>query len=250
MDRGIDVERALRLVAVQARRLVQLGHHQVAPLLEDLAHRLDGILRAGQCLHRGGHGDRVGVRRGLALQLVHRLDQRHRRAGEADAPAGHRIGLGASVHRHRAVAQLRLDLHDGGRLEAVIGELLVDVVGEDPHIGVAQQHVADRPQLLRVIGGAGRVARVVQHEPLGARRDRRFQVLGAQLEAVVLAARHQYRRAVGQADDVRVADPARAGDDHLIAGVQRRQEGVEDHLLAAGGDDDLLRLVVQADCRA
>ena len=37
--------------------------------------------------------------------------------------------------------------HDRRRLEAVIGELLVDVVGEDPDIGVLQQHVADRPQL-------------------------------------------------------------------------------------------------------
>ena len=187
MDRGIHVERALRLVAVQPRRLVQLVDHQVAPLLEDLAHRLDRLLRAGQRLHRGGHGDRVGVRGGLALQLVHRLDQRHRRAGEADAPAGHRIGLGAAVHRQRAVAQLRLDLHDGGRLEAVIRQLLVDVVGEAPRrCGCRSSTSQIGRSLLGVVGGAGRVARVVQHEPLGLRRDRGFQVLGAQLEAVVL----------------------------------------------------------------
>ena len=115
-----------------------------------------------------------------------------------------------------------------------------------PDIGMPQQHVADRPQFLGAVSGAGRVAWIVQHEPLGLRRDRRFQVLGAQLEAVVLRARHQHRLAVGQRDDVGITDPARAGDDHLIAGVQRRQHGVEDHLLAAGGDDDLLRLVVDA----
>ena len=44
-------------------------------------------------------------------------------AGEADAPAGHRIGLGHAVHRQRAVLQPRLDRHDRRRLEAVIGEL-------------------------------------------------------------------------------------------------------------------------------
>ncbi len=182
----------------------------------------------------------------MALQLVHRLDQRHRRAGEAQPPAGHRIGLRAAVHRHGAPAQPRLHLHDGRRLEPVIGELLVDVVGEDPDIRVAQQHVADRPQLVGRVGGAGRVARVVQHEPAGPRRDRLLERLGAQLEAVVLLARHQHRLAVGQRDDVRIADPARARDDDLVVLVQRRQHGIEDHLLAAGRDDDLLRFVVDA----
>ena len=96
------------------------------------------------------------------------------------------------------------------------------------------------------VGGAGRIAGVVQHEPAGLRRDRRFQVLGAQLEAVVLRARHQHRLAIRQGDDVGVGDPARAGDHHLIARIERRQHGVEQHLLGAGGDDDLLRLVVEA----
>ena len=61
---GIHVERALRLVAVDARRLVQHLHHQVAALLEDLAHRLDRFLRPGQRLHR----------RGLAIELVFEVD--------------------------------------------------------------------------------------------------------------------------------------------------------------------------------
>ncbi len=96
------------------------------------------------------------------------------------------------------------------------------------------------------IGRAGGVARVVEHEPLGAGRDGRFQVLGAQLEAVVLAAGDEHRLAIGQRDDVGVADPAGRGDDHLVVLVQRGDHRVEDHLLAAGGDDDLLRLVVDA----
>ena len=180
------------------------------------------------------------------MQLVERLDEVLRAASEADAPAGHGIGLGAAVHGQRAVAQPRFDLDDGGGLEAVIGQLFVDVVGEDPHIRVAQQHVADRAQLFSGIGRTGRVAGVVEQEPLGLRRDRRFQVFRAQLEAVVLAAGDQHRGAVGERHDIGVADPGRGRDDHLITLIERGDHGVEDHLLAAGGDDDFFRLVVQA----
>jgi hypothetical protein len=50
----------------------------------------------------------------------------------------------------------------------------------------------------------------------------------------------------GERHDVRVAHPAGGGDDRLVARVDGGDQRVEDHLLAAGGDQDLLRLVLDA----
>src|SRR5271165_6866073 len=52
MHRREDVERALRLVAGDARRLVQHVHHQVAAILVNFRHRRDALLRTVQRLDR------------------------------------------------------------------------------------------------------------------------------------------------------------------------------------------------------
>jgi hypothetical protein len=83
---------------------------------------------------------------------------------EADAPAGHRIGLGGAVGDD-AVLQPRLDLGDGAELEAVIDQVLVHVVGHDPDMRVLQHHLGQRLHLLARAPGAGRVVREVQHHP-------------------------------------------------------------------------------------
>src|SRR6185437_955154 len=57
----IDVERAFRLVAVDAGRGVQHLDHHVAALLVLGDHRRDGILRALQRLQGGGLADRGGA---------------------------------------------------------------------------------------------------------------------------------------------------------------------------------------------
>src|SRR5665811_2295324 len=49
----------------------------------------------------------------------------------------------------------------------------------------------------------------------------------------------------GEQHHVGIAHPVRRRDDHLVAGVQRRHEGVVQHLLAAGADRDLRRLIVE-----
>jgi hypothetical protein len=246
MDGGEHVERAFGLVASDAFSLVQHIHHQIAASFVHHDHFGNRVFRPVEGGHSGGLGDGGGVGGGLALQFVHCLDKLYRRTAETDAPAGHGIGFGAAVHGDGTAAQGRLDLDDGGGFKAVIGELVVDVVGEHPHIGVAQQHIADGAQLLGRIGGTGRVAGGVEEEPFGLRRDGGFQIFGAQLEAVVLGARHKHGRAFGQSHDVRVRNPARGRDDNLVTRLHRCQHGVENHLLAACGNDDFLGLVVDA----
>jgi hypothetical protein len=48
-----------------------------------------------------------------------------------------------------------------------------------------------------------------------------------------------------QQHDVRIAHPIGRRDDHLIARIERHHHGVVEHLLAAGADRDLRRLVVE-----
>ena len=139
-----DIEGAFGRRAVQARCLVEHSDNQVPPLPIDRYHLRDEALVAVQCFDRRGLGDAAGIRGRLALQLVHCLDQCHRTAAEADAPAGHGIGLAATIHGQRAVLKLRLNLGEGGGFEAVIDQLLIDIVGHHPNVWMPQQHIGDR----------------------------------------------------------------------------------------------------------
>ena len=69
---------------------------------------------------------------------------------------------------------------------------------------------------------------------------------GAQLEAGVDPAWHDHRRRPHELDDVGIADPIGRGDDDLVADVERRRHRVEDRLLAADVDGDLVEPVVEA----
>ena len=130
-------------------------------------------------------------------------------------------------------------------LEIVVDQVLVDVVAEQPDLLVAQQHVGQAAQLLGGVGRAGRVVRRVQDQPLGARRDRRFEVVRLQLEAGLLRAAHDHRRAAGEQGHVGIGNPVRCRDDHLVARIEGRHQGVVDDLLAAGADADLIGAIGQ-----
>ncbi len=123
--------------------------------------------------------------------------------------------------------------------------MLVDIVGDHPDMGMAQQHIGDRAQLVLGQGSAGGIVRRIEDQPFGVIGDRCFQILGAQLEAVILGAGHEYRGAAGEQDHVRIGHPIRGGNDDLVAGIEGGHQGVVDHLLAAGTDRDFLSLVVE-----
>src|SRR3546814_2791648 len=74
--------------------------------------------------------------------------------------------------------------------EMRISDWSSDVCSSDlPDMGVLQQDVGERLHLGLGIGGAGRVGRAVQDQPLGPGRDRRLEILRQQLEAVIRRAR-------------------------------------------------------------
>ena len=55
----------------------------------------------------------------------------------------------------------------------------------------------------------------------------------------------RYRLAAGEHHHVRIAHPIGRRNDHLVARIERRHEGVVEHLLAAGAHGNLARLVVE-----
>src|SRR3546814_18586917 len=62
----------------------------------------------------------------------------------------HRIGLGTAVDRQRALVERGADLRDRRELEPVIDDMLVHIVGEHPHVGVAFDDLAQRSEERRV----------------------------------------------------------------------------------------------------
>ena len=68
----------------------------------------------------------------------------------------------------------------------------------------------------------------------------------ANREAVLGARADEYRRRFGQLDLLGQRRPVRRVGDDLVAGVEQRERRVEQRLLAAGADDDLVLVVLDA----
>src|SRR5690606_13902302 len=106
---------------------------------------------------------------------------------------------------------------------------------------VTQQHFGQRLQFLARVRNARRVAWAVEGDELRTRRDRRFQLLGADLVARGYARVDDDRNAARDLDHVRVGHPVGRGDHDFIARVEDSLAEIEVALLAAAGDEDLVR---------
>ena len=91
------------------------------------------------------------------------------------------------------------------------------------------------------VGGAGRIAGAVEDQEPRPRRDRRLQLGGRDLVALLRAG---VRTITGSPSasthHVGIRHPVRRRDDRLVAGVEQRQAQVVDGLLRARGDENLL----------
>jgi len=164
---------------------------------------------------------------------------------KADAPAGHRVRLGQAVHDDGVRLVLPGKPGDAGELGSVVKELFVNVVAHDQH-AFLDADVAERLDFIRGVHGAGGVARRVEDEQLGARRDGLAQLLRRDFEFGFVGGVENHRLGPGELGHLRVAQPIRRGDDHFVAGLAGGIDDVEAGMFAAAVDDDLAWLVLDA----
>ena len=81
-------------------------------------------------------------------------------------------------------------------------------------------------------------------------RDRVENRSGSDGEAVFRHRAHEDRRRLGELHLLGQRRPVRRVRDDLVAGIEQRERGVEERLLAAGAGDDFVFLVVDAVVRA
>ena len=123
----------------------------------------------------------------------------------------------------------------------VVGQVLVDLVGDDPD-PVLERPATDRGGLL---GGVDRTRGVrgrAEQERLGLRGPRGLELLDGHEVALVGAGEHLDRDAAREADGLRVGGPVRRREQDLVARVHDRRERLVDGLLAAVGHQHLRRL--------
>ena len=124
-----------------------------------------------------------------------------------------------------------------------IGELGIDLVGEDHDTGVPQ-HLGHGLQVLALHDAAGGVVGEGQHQHLGPGGDGRAQLLGGEAEFILRLGLHIDGGAAGHGGQRPVADKGGDGNDDLIPRIDHAAQGQVDGLAAAHGDNDLMGKVV------
>ena len=189
--------------------------------------------------------DRIHAGGALRLQLDDVANQLLRPAGIAQPETRHGVGLGHAIHRQRAVVEFGFHLRDGREFDTVETQVLVNVVGQNPHLRIAQQHIGQPAHFRARIHRTGRVVGRVEQQPLGARRNCGFELLRRQFETALGRAGHFDRRAVAHQHHVEIGNPVRRGNDCLVSRPDGRHHRVENNLLAAGADHDLIGAVFE-----
>ncbi len=229
---GIGVKRAARTQALHSRHRVKRADDVIVTLAKGLDHRRDTSLIAVERRLRRDLRNRRRIGRRLRLDVFHRGDDRLRTATKADPPSGHRICLGYAIEDDGAIVQVGTYIDDVDEIVIVELDVLVHVVGGDQHLRMPAQHRAQRPQFVGRIDRTGRVTRAVDEKQLGPRGDRRLELLRRDAKALLHAGLDHHRLSVANERDVRIRDPVRCRNDHLVANVNNRLAEIENALFA------------------
>ncbi len=240
-DAGEDVEGAFGLMAGDAGDVVEGGNDKVPPALVGGGAFGEEILRASECRGGGGLADGGDAGGGGALDDGAGGNEGGGAGAEADAPAGHGVSFGDAGHGDDAAGQVRCDGGQCGVGEVVEKQVFVNVVRQDPDVGVAAEDFGDGGKLGGADGGAGRVIGVVEDEQARAGGDGGFQGFGLEDEAFGLGAGEKNRDAAGELDGLLVAGPSGGGDDDVVTIIDDGHDDVENSLLAAVGNKNVFR---------
>ena len=240
-----DIEGTLGLDAGDALDLVHALHHVIAALLKGLTHLLHGLLRGGESLGGSGLRDGAGRTSAVAQIVADHLGDGGGSGHVADTPASHGIGLGHAVDQQGAGLHVLTQSGEADKLLAVIGQAVVDLIGDDIDV-LLHTDLGDLLQLLAAVHHAGGVGGVVEDHALGLGGDGSGELLRSDLEVLGLGSLHHHGHAAHHADELNVADPVRSRQDDLVAGVHQSAQSHIDAGLGAVGDSHLSGGVLHA----
>ena len=140
-------------------------------------------------------------------------------------------------------------LHAGnggeGVMRAVVGQLGVDLVGDDQDV-VLGADARDHSDILLAQRRAGGVVGVVEDDGLGPGRDGRAELRLGDAELVPALRLDGDGHAVSEGDEGAVRDVAGLVVDDLVAGIGDGADGEVERLADADGDEDFIGRVVHA----
>ena len=149
-DVGEAIKRPLRPDAGDFGQGGQPLPHVLAALFELLAHLLDALGAAGRS-GPAAAGICVKLVMWLVIWLCNLLMASIAGFGPADvadAPAGHGETLAVAVERQRALQQIGMQRGEADEFQAVVNQLLVNLIAEDDHLRMLRHDVGQRFQFL------------------------------------------------------------------------------------------------------
>ena len=230
-------------MAFDAGDRVETVHDQVAAGAELDDHRVHVVLWSGQGSDRACLGERRDATDRVDDELPEHLAERRRDDRIAEAPAGHRKGLGKAVEDDRPLRHPG-QRRDGHVLGTVVQDPAVDLVGQDPQV-VADGELGDPLDIGPGQDAASRVGRRVDDQDPRPRRDQRRKLVHVEAEVIGHPDRDRHRRRADESRQGLIDGIARIRDQDLVARVHEPKDRVHHDALAAGGHEDLRGIDVE-----
>ncbi len=128
-----------------------------------------------------------------------------------DPPPGHGIRLGDTVQDQALLGEIGHEHGHRRELVRAVGQVLVDLVGDDPHAAL-DGPLPDRLGLGRRVHRARRVVGAHEQDRLGAIGVRRLELFDRHPEPGLVVGVDHHRYAAGERDRLRVRGPVRSRD--------------------------------------
>ena len=157
----------------------------------------------------------------------------------AQPPARHGPAFGEAIDGETAIGEIRRDRREAVVLFPLRQQELVDLITHHQQLGMTAHQLRHALQLLALHHPPCGVAGGVQHQKATARADRCLYSCQIETESLLGMGGNELDLGTGQCRHLRVAQPVRSGQQHLIAWIQQHLKQVVDRLLAAVGDQDL-----------
>ena len=211
-----------------------------AALRKAAGHLLHAIQRCLQRRQGTALGKAANVAGALALQGDRRFDHLSWTSQIAQAPAGHGPTLGEAIDHKQPISQIRSQ-----RGQAVVGlaigeQVLVDLIADHSHLGMAAQQGGNGFQLLALQHQSRWIGGCVEHQQATLGSDQGLESLKIKPEAIAGIASEQAHLGSCQARQLGVSEPVRRRQQHLITRVEQHLKEVVKRLLAAIGDQHLI----------